>query len=131
MARKFTQIHLDRRDLLLAKARRVPSQRRKHPEEEWRPYMQALGHRIGELRVRRGLSQQKLASLCGMSDTNLEAMEQGKQSSVRADTRTANPTLDTLWALASALDVSVVDLLAGLDNPPALTREQHRRLRSP
>lgn len=115
--------------MLLANARRVPPQRRKHPEDEWRPYMQALGHRIGELRVRRGLSQQKLASLCGMSDTNLEAMEQGKQSSVRADTRTANPTLDTLWALASALDVSVVELLTDLESPPTMSREGHRRLR--
>jgi transcriptional regulator with XRE-family HTH domain len=64
--------------------------------------------RIRELRAERGLTQVRLAVAADMNPATLNRIEQGK----------ANPNIKTLERLAQALDVGLVDLLAG-DSPEA------------
>ena len=62
----------------------------------------AFGRRVKELREARGLSQQALAMAAGLSISVVAQLEQG----LRAD-----PRLSTAVALASALGVSMDELL--------------------
>jgi transcriptional regulator with XRE-family HTH domain len=69
----------------------------------------------GNLRRRRqaaGLSLADLASAAGIGKTTLHALELGD----------GNPTLSTLWALASALGVPLGDLLDDRPTPVAVVR---------
>lgn len=59
-----------------------------------------LGRRIGEIRKRRGLSQEMLAERAGISAQYVSNIERGKE----------NPTLDLLFRLAEALRVSLGEL---------------------
>lgn len=59
-----------------------------------------LGARIRELRVERGLSQERLAELMASNVTYLSGVERGKE----------NPTLDFLLKVADALQADLVDL---------------------
>ena len=61
-----------------------------------------LGARIKELRVERGLSQERLAELMASNVTYLSGVERGKE----------NPTLDFLFKIADALEADLVDLFA-------------------
>lgn len=63
------------------------------------------GRNVHRLRTAAGLSLADLAAASGISKTTLHGLEQGE----------GNPTLSTLWALASALGVSLGELL----EPPA------------
>ena len=65
-----------------------------------------LGERLSELRWRAGLSRAVVATRAGVSKDLLQSLEQG---------RTANPTLRVLAGLARGLNVSVGELLVGLD----------------
>ena len=58
--------------------------------------------RLKEIRIERGLSQNKLALLSGLSRQAIAFIEQGKKS----------PTLGTLQKLADALNVSVSMLIS-------------------
>lgn len=72
-----------------------------------------LGQRIAAARTRRRLSQGELAEASGVSLGALRKLEQGQRLSAR---------LETITALADALDVSVSDLLGvqpGLTDPRA------------
>jgi transcriptional regulator with XRE-family HTH domain len=60
-----------------------------------------LGTRLRALRRARGLTQEQLAERAGLSYKFLGEIERGQ----------GNPTLETLVALAGALDLDVVDLL--------------------
>jgi transcriptional regulator with XRE-family HTH domain len=57
---------------------------------------------LKRLRERAGLSQAQLAEAAGLNRVYLARLESGAMS---------NPSLDTMDRLATALDVSVIDLL--------------------
>lgn len=65
------------------------------------PYRQTLGVRVKALRQHLDLSQATLAGRCGVFRTYISQIEAG----------IANPTLDTLVQLATALEVEVWDLM--------------------
>ena len=60
-----------------------------------------VGDNVRHYRIKKGLSQEEYADLCGFSQQYLSGLEQGKR----------NPTIVTLFELAKALGVSHVDLL--------------------
>ncbi|OJA71631.1 hypothetical protein BGV72_30370 [Burkholderia ubonensis] len=60
------------------------------------------------LRGKRGMSQEKLADRAGLHRTQLSAIERGR----------SNVMVDTLVALAEALDVDAVELLVERDEEP-------------
>jgi transcriptional regulator with XRE-family HTH domain len=68
----------------------------------------ALAANVRRLRVAARLSLSELARATGVGKATLSAIENGR----------GNPTVDTLAALAGALDVPVVDLLAVPPAPP-------------
>jgi len=59
-----------------------------------------FGQRVRELRVERGLSQEKLAEISGLHRTYISSLELGKR----------NVSLVNVHALAKALKVSVASL---------------------
>lgn len=61
-----------------------------------------LGKTIKELRIKLGLSQEKLARLADVSNNTIVNMEAGKQD---------NPTIETLKRVAKALSVGIDDLI--------------------
>ncbi|MEM9362052.1 MAG: helix-turn-helix transcriptional regulator [Bacteroidota bacterium] len=62
---------------------------------------QKVGKRIIELRTRKDWSQSDLARACGKDRQAMEKLENGK----------VNPTLYTLQEVASALEVSLSELI--------------------
>lgn len=64
----------------------------------------ALGARIRFLRVAQRLTQEELASGCGLHVTYLSTVEHGKR----------NPSLDALHAVSKALGVSLSVLFEGI-----------------
>lgn len=71
--------------------------------------MQDLRERFAQnlraARVERGVSQQRLAVLCGMNRTEISLFERGYRS----------PRLDMILHLARALDMSAAELLDGIE----------------
>lgn len=68
------------------------------------PYRQQSEHisrRIRELRIERGLTVQELAYRCDMERSNVSRLEAGR----------TNPTLRTLCAVCTALEVPLAELL--------------------
>jgi transcriptional regulator with XRE-family HTH domain len=63
-----------------------------------------LGTRIRDLRVRKGLSQEKLADDCGLHRSHMGEIERGR----------ANVTLSTLLIVAKTLQTTPAALLEGL-----------------
>ena len=61
-----------------------------------------VANRIKSARVGRGISLSELARISGVAKANLSKIEMGN----------ANPTLETLWALANALRVRLSDLVS-------------------
>jgi transcriptional regulator with XRE-family HTH domain len=70
------------------------------------------GRNVHRLRTSAGRSLADLAVAAGISKTTLHGLEQGE----------GNPTLSTLWALATALGVSLGELLEPPAPPVAVTR---------
>lgn len=67
------------------------------------PYnSQILGIVIGTERVRKGMTQEQLSGLAGISRTHLAALESGRKS----------PKVETLWRIAEALSVRPSRLIA-------------------
>lgn len=62
----------------------------------------AFGLALRELRVERGLSQEKLASLCQLDRTYVSGIERGER----------NPSLANLMRVASVLNVPLSSILA-------------------
>lgn len=60
----------------------------------------ALGDRIRELRLARGISQEQLAHLAGLDRTYVSGVERGHR----------NIGLDNIYKIAGALDIPVSDL---------------------
>ena len=76
---------------------------------ETKTLIQLLGQRVRTLRIARGWSQEDLAERCGRHFTYIGRIERGEQ----------NVTVQVLNDVASALSVSVADLLA-IDQPQLL-----------
>src|ERR1700735_5575286 len=70
------------------------------------------GRNVHRLRTSAGRSLADLAAAAGISKTTLHGLEQGD----------GNPTLSTLWALATALGVPLGELLEPAAPPVAVTR---------
>ncbi len=68
-------------------------------------FRQRLGVKIRELRAARGLSQERVALEAGLTQFQISGIETGKR----------NPSATTLWNLAQALEVTLAELLEGLD----------------
>jgi transcriptional regulator with XRE-family HTH domain len=60
-----------------------------------------VGRNVKRIREGKGLTQEKLAELSGFSQQYISGLEQGRR----------NPTIVTLYELATALGVSHLDLL--------------------
>ena len=63
-----------------------------------------LGRRLSELREARGLSQTQLADMAEIGRAHLSQIENGAVAA----------RIDTLYALAKALELSLSEMLAGL-----------------
>ncbi|WP_293769077.1 helix-turn-helix transcriptional regulator [uncultured Corynebacterium sp.] len=76
----------------------------------WSSYGHGFAHNLRLVRTGRGISQQALAEMAGMSRTqisNLERNENGQRSM-------ADPQLSTVYKLALALEVPPATLLPGV-----------------
>lgn len=62
-----------------------------------------LGRRLSELREKRGLSQTQLADMAGIGRAHLSQIENGAVAA----------RIDTLHAIAQALELSLSELFAG------------------
>lgn len=60
-----------------------------------------VGRNVRQIRQKKGLTQERFAELSGFSQQYLSSLEQGHR----------NPTVVTLYELATALGVSHMDLL--------------------
>ena len=71
---------------------------------------QQFGEHVRRLRLERSLSQEELAFRCGRSLNFTSEIETGKR----------NPSLDTIAAICSGLEVTLAEFFRGLkDNPGA------------
>lgn len=61
-----------------------------------------VGRNIGRIRREKGLTQEQLAEISGFSQQYISGLEQGRR----------NPTVVTLYELATALGVGHLDLLS-------------------
>ncbi|MEV0151936.1 MULTISPECIES: XRE family transcriptional regulator [unclassified Nonomuraea] len=78
---------------------------------------QVVGRNVHRLRTAAGISLADLASAGGISKTTLHGIEQGH----------GNPTLSTLWALATALRASLGELLEAPASAVEVVRAGDRR----
>ena len=80
------------------------------------PYnSKVTGEVIRGLRRRRGISQEVLSGMAGISRSHLSMIETGEKSA----------NVDTLWRIAGALDMKLSDLVRLVeerDKPPPDTR---------
>ncbi|MBE6403890.1 MAG: helix-turn-helix transcriptional regulator [Lentisphaeria bacterium] len=67
------------------------------------PDLPELGANVKRERIKRNWTQDELAKFCGVSKAMLSQVESGK----------VNPTIGTLWKIASALEVELNFLLRG------------------
>jgi transcriptional regulator with XRE-family HTH domain len=82
------------------------------PEPESPSNAERLGNNLRRLRSTRGLTQVEVARRAGMARAHYAALEAGSSSSGGV----ANPRLNTILNLASALSASTADLLDGLQS---------------
>jgi transcriptional regulator with XRE-family HTH domain len=80
---------------------------RKLDERGWQEFAKELGQRLGRVRIARGLSQERVAHLAGISAYTYQKFEKGES---RPGTP-MNPQLKTLFAVCQALEISVEELL--------------------
>jgi XRE family transcriptional regulator, regulator of sulfur utilization len=69
-----------------------------------------VANNLRRVRVRRGLSLSAVARTAGISKSTLSELEQGK----------GNPSIDTLWALAQALNITFSELFVDDGEPHAV-----------
>ena len=69
------------------------------------PLQQSLGLRVKALRMKAGLSQERFALRIGMDRTYLASIESGRR----------NVTLQNLKKIASGFNMSLAELLRGVD----------------
>jgi transcriptional regulator with XRE-family HTH domain len=85
--------------------------------------LKALGHRIRELRAKRGYSNEGFADVCGVHRTFMGTIERGE----------SNLSFQNLVKVSSALGITLSQLLSGIEKrAEALTRKPPlQRLASP
>ena len=76
-----------------------------------------VGEKIREIRLSKGLSQERLGNLCGMAGSAIRRYESGR----------ANPKIETLTKIASALEVPVWEIL-GMNKQEAILMHGNDRL---
>jgi len=64
-----------------------------------------VGENCARVRKEKGLTQEALSELCGLSQQYLSDLERGKR----------NPTIVTIYEIAQALEVSHVDLVTPVE----------------
>lgn len=69
---------------------------------------ESLGQVVRGLRVKRGLSQEDLADLCGLHRNAVGLLERGERS----------PSIETIFALAHGLGIKPSTLIAKLEASP-------------
>ena len=77
------------------------------PQSNWASYGFVLAERLRALREMRGLSQRRLAELSGVSRSLISNIERNQYNM----SRSADPTLSTVYRIAHALHVPPVALL--------------------
>lgn len=65
-----------------------------------------VGRVIADFRIKKGVSQEVLSGLADIGRTHLSAIENGKRK----------PTLETLYSIATALDVNMSDIVKEIEN---------------
>lgn len=68
---------------------------------EEKKFLKQIGYNIRRLRMKKGLSQLDLASVCGFEKSSIGRIENGN----------TNPTAKTLLKIAKALNVRVTELV--------------------
>jgi transcriptional regulator with XRE-family HTH domain len=89
---------------------------------EWATYGLSFGERLKHLRLKRNLSQENLAELCGMHRNQISNLE-------RATNRpgaSIDPHLSTVFRLAQALKVAPLALIPDGENIPLRTSRESR-----
>ena len=71
---------------------------------------QALGAKLRRLRTKKGFSQEEFAALCGLSPSQMEKIEEGSDYHI---------PFSMLWRFATQLQISIVELLSGIDKKQA------------
>ncbi|MFD4957751.1 helix-turn-helix domain-containing protein [Microbacterium sp. NPDC058389] len=71
-----------------------------------------LGDSVRRHRLERGLPEETLATLAGITASELELIEAGVVESAKGEPEPSNPRLWTLTALARAMGTTVAELLA-------------------
>lgn len=73
----------------------------------------ALGRHIRARREALGITQEELAHRSGLSRNQVQNLENSRNNSRDVDGRPgpANPRLDTLWSIATVLEITVSELL--------------------
>lgn len=74
-----------------------------------------LGAVLRQLRIDRGVSQDELARISGITKSQIQLIEGGRASTRRETDGPSNPGLATMYALAGALGVNVSDVLRDAD----------------
>ncbi|GAB7143899.1 helix-turn-helix domain-containing protein [Mycobacterium riyadhense] len=74
-----------------------------------RELARALGRKLAELRLERGLTQEIVAQSAGISRNHYQLLEYGLGK--RSDRKPANPRLSTLVALSEVLGTTVPELI--------------------
>lgn len=79
------------------------------PQSYWASYALTLGQRVKMLREMRGLTQARLAEIAGVSRSLVSNLERNDYNG----SRSADPTVSTIYRLAGALYVPPAALLPG------------------
>ncbi|MGJ9412656.1 helix-turn-helix domain-containing protein [Aeromicrobium sp. CF4.19] len=74
------------------------------PPHDWEESSHELGQRLLHRREALGLSQERLASLAGISRNQIYNIEKSHNS----------PSMDTLWSIAAVLEISASELINDL-----------------
>ena len=80
---------------------------RRRQLNEWATFVAALGTKLQQLRIERGLSQEDVAYSAGLSRYTYQKFEKGESSPGTP----ANPSLRNVMAIAQVLEVPVEELL--------------------
>ena len=72
------------------------------------------GQIIGILRTRRGMSQEVLSGLAGISRSHLAMIENGRKKA----------NVETLWRIAAALDMPLSELIRMVEEETASTAQK-------
>jgi transcriptional regulator with XRE-family HTH domain len=78
-----------------------------------RPFLWALAERIRNLREERHWSQEEFADRCGLHRTAIGFLERAER----------NPRLDTLLTISKGFEITVSDLLQGIEKR---TQSRHK-----